>query len=92
MLGRRAVTLVTVLAGIGLAFGLGSLVVSAQDHGSCPANNAACDHAYLINGNYVWMRPLSTGLGIASLAFLASAFVLVLSVKLASRVLHDSAG
>ena len=71
-----------------MAFGLGSLTVAPQDNGSCPLQGippTTCDHAYFINGAYVWMRPLYTGLGIISLLFLASGAVLALYVRFGSR-------
>ena len=85
----RRRNIVIVLGVIGMVFGLGSITVNSQDHGSCPeqpfGSPSTCDHAYLINGVYVWMRPLYTGLGIASLVFLASAIVLVLYSEFGSR-------
>ncbi|HEV2120526.1 MAG TPA: hypothetical protein VGS11_10565 [Candidatus Bathyarchaeia archaeon] len=84
---RRNIAIV--LGMLGMAFGFGSITVISQDYGSCPEQPVGspftCDHAYLINGAYVWMRPLYTGLGISSLAFLASAIVLALYLKLGSR-------
>jgi len=81
--------LVVVLATMGVVFGLGSLIVAAQDSGSCPAqpvgSQLICDHAYFVNGAYIWMRPLYTELGIVSLLFLASAAVLGLYLEFGSR-------
>jgi hypothetical protein len=86
---RKAVTLVTILVVVGVVLGLGGVAVLLQDNGSCPAQSVGspftCDHAYLINGAYVWMRPLYTGLGIISLLFLASGAVLALYVRFGSR-------
>jgi len=86
---RKAVTLVIVLAVTGVVFGLGSLTVNAQDNGSCPAQPLGtpftCDHAYSINGTYVWMRPLYIELGITSLVFLASAVGLGLYLEYGRR-------
>ncbi len=87
---RKAVTLVIVLAVVGVVLGLGSVAVLLQDYGSCPAQPVGspftCDHAYLINGTYVWMRPIYTALGITSLLFLASGAVLALYVRFGSRL------
>ena len=73
---RRGAILANVCLALGLLFGEGSLTVISQDNGTCPEQPVGvpftCDHAYYINGNYVWMRPLYTELGIASLASLAS--------------------
>ena len=80
----------TALAVVGLAFGVASFVVMSQDIGSCPAQKTVggstfCDHAYYINGSYVWMQPLYTELGIVALAFLASAMILGASLRLGRR-------
>ena len=77
---------VIALAAIGLALGLGSISVMSQDSGSCPAQPVGapftCDHAFVVDGTYVWMRPLYTGLGVASVAFLISAIALSLYLRL----------
>jgi hypothetical protein len=84
-LKRKAVTLVKVLALIGLVFGLGSFTV-ASSTGTCPEQSAGmCDHAIIINGTYIWERPLYTELGIASFVFLASAAALALYLRFGSR-------
>jgi hypothetical protein len=86
---RKAVTLVIILAVAGVVLGLGSVAILTQDNGSCPAQPVGspftCDHAYFINGTYVWMRPVYTGLGIASLVFLALTAVLVFYVRFGGR-------
>jgi len=78
--------LAVVLAVLGAAFGLGSIMVNMQDVGSCPeqpfGRPFTCDHAYLVGGTYIWMRPLYTGLGIVSLALLVSALAAVLYWRL----------
>jgi len=83
---NRAAGLVIALAAIGVIFGLGSVTVMSQDYGSCPVGLSGCDHAYLVNGSYVWMQPLYTELGLASLAFLASAIVLALYFRFRSKI------
>jgi len=84
--GNRVVGLVIALTAIGLIFGLGSITVMLQDNGSCPANVPTCDHAYFVNGSYVWMQPLYTELGLASLTFLASAAVLAFYFRFRSKM------
>ncbi|HEV2137860.1 MAG TPA: hypothetical protein VGR53_03395 [Nitrososphaerales archaeon] len=85
----RRRNVVIVLGVIGMAFGFGSIAVISHDIGSCPYQPVGspfiCDHAYQINGAYVWMRPLYTGLGIASLVFLASATALALYLRFGGR-------
>ena len=80
---------VIALTAVGLVLGLGSITVMSQDIGSCPAQVVGtpfiCDHAYIVNGTLVWMRPLYTGLGVASMAFLVSAIALLLYSRLGNN-------
>ena len=82
---RRGAILANVCLALGLLFGVGSLTVISQDNGTCPEQPVGvpftCDHAYYVNGNYVWMRPLYTELGIVSLASLASAGIVFVFLR-----------
>lgn len=83
MMKRRV--LVIVLAALGMAFLLGGFIVMSQDFGSCPGEmqgtQLPCDHAYVVHGTNVWMRPLYTGLIVVSLVCLISAAVVALYMR-----------
>jgi hypothetical protein len=89
----RGKDLAVALAVLGAVFGLGSITVILQDVGSCPmqpvGSPANCDHAYLIGGTYVWMRPPSIKLGVASFALILSALAVALHTTTGRPHLHS---
>lgn len=81
-----------VLALIGLLMAFGSAVVMMQDHGSCPAQLVGspytCDHAYIMNGSYIWMRPLYNELAIASIVLIGLAAAIAVWLRINRNPRH----
>ncbi len=67
------------LALVGVALGLGGLVLSGYNTRSCPLGQAPCDHTMIIGGTTFWIGATSKGLEAAGAFVLGSGVVIYLS-------------